>query len=72
MPATGDQGANLIAKKNGRTIAIQANGYACRKRVQESAAALRFYNADEGWVLGIAPLLKRLGHWHRLTIMRLL
>jgi len=40
--------------------------------IQEVAAALRFYDADEVWLLGIAPLLKRLGHWHRLIIMLLL
>ncbi len=53
-PATGDQGADLIAKKNGRTIAIQAkgcNGPVGNGAVQEIVGALRFYNADEGWVV---------------------
>jgi len=53
-PATGDQGADLIAKKNGRTIAIQATRYkdpVGNKAVQEIVAALRFYKADEGWVV---------------------
>jgi restriction endonuclease len=53
-PATGDQGADLIAKKHGRTIAIQAKGYkgpVGNGAVQEIVGALRFYNADEGWVV---------------------
>jgi HJR/Mrr/RecB family endonuclease len=52
-PATGDQGADLIAKKDGITIAIQAKGYAApvgNGAVQEIVGALRFYHADEGWV----------------------
>jgi restriction endonuclease Mrr len=53
-PATGDQGADLIAKRNGKTIAIQAKGYSGsvgNGAVQEIVGALRFYNADEGWVV---------------------
>src|SRR5208283_2436655 len=52
-PATGDQGADLIAKRNGKTIAIQAKGYSGvvgNGAVQEIVGALRFYKADEGWV----------------------
>jgi hypothetical protein len=52
--ATGDQGADLIAKRGGRTIAIQAKGYTGtvgNSAVQEITAAVRFYNADEGWVV---------------------
>jgi hypothetical protein len=52
--ATGDQGADLIAKRNGRTIAIQAKGYTGtvgNSAVQEIIGALRVYNADEGWVV---------------------
>lgn len=53
-PVTGDQGADLIAQKNGRTIAIQAKG--CKEpvgnwTVQEIVGALKFYNAVEGWVV---------------------
>jgi HJR/Mrr/RecB family endonuclease len=51
--ATGDQGADLIAKKDGLTIAVQAKRYAGpvgNGAVQEIVAALRYYNADEGWV----------------------
>jgi restriction system protein len=53
-PTTGDQGADLIAKKNGKTIAIQAKRYkgpVGNGAVQEVVAAIRFYNADEGWVV---------------------
>jgi restriction endonuclease len=76
-PATGDQGANLIARKNESTIAIQAKGYAgsetgsYRKSLLRSGLTMQM---KAGW-LRIAPLLKRLGHcghWHRLTILRLL
>jgi hypothetical protein len=53
-PASGDQGADLIAKKSGRTIAIQAKGYrgsVGNGAVQEVVGAIRFYRADEGWVI---------------------
>jgi hypothetical protein len=53
-PASGDQGADLIARRNGRVIAIQAKGYrgtVGNAAVQEIAGALRFYGADEGWVI---------------------
>lgn len=53
-PATGDQGADLIAKKNGKTLIIQAKRYAGsvgNKAVQEIAAAVQFYGGDEGWVI---------------------
>jgi hypothetical protein len=52
--ATGDQGADLIAKRDGKTIAIQAKGYSGtvgNEAVQEIVGALRFYKADEGWVV---------------------
>jgi restriction system protein len=52
--ATGDQGADLVAKKDGKKIAIQAKGYSGtvgNAAVQEVVGALRFYNADEGWVV---------------------
>jgi Restriction endonuclease len=52
--ATGDQGADLIAKKNGRTIIIQAKRYqgtVGNKAVQEVASAVSFYGGDEGWVI---------------------
>lgn len=53
-PATGDQGADLIAKRNGKTIIIQAKRYGGtvgNKAVQEVIAAINFYNGDEGWVV---------------------
>lgn len=53
-PITGDQGADLIAKRNGKIIIIQAKRYVGtvgNKAVQEVVAAVRFYNGDEGWVI---------------------
>jgi HJR/Mrr/RecB family endonuclease len=53
-PATGDQGADLIAKKDGKTIIIQAKRHDAavgNKAVQEVTAAVRFYSGDEGWVI---------------------
>ena len=53
-PATGDQGADLIATWSGRRIAIQAKRYAGavgNKAVQEVVGAVHFYSADEGWVV---------------------
>ncbi|MBI3888214.1 restriction endonuclease [Candidatus Nomurabacteria bacterium] len=53
-PKTGDQGADLIAKRNGKTIIIQAKRYAGtvgNKAVQEVIGAINFYNGDEGWVI---------------------
>ena len=53
-PATWDQGADLIAKRNGKTIAIQAKGCSDtvgNGAVQEIVGALKYYKADEGWVV---------------------
>lgn len=53
-PMTGDQGADLIAKRDGRIIAIQAKGYAGpvgNGAVQEIVSALKFYKADAAWVV---------------------
>jgi hypothetical protein len=53
-PATGDQGADLIAKKNGKIIVIQAKRYdgpVGNKAVQEVAGAVSYYGGDEGWVM---------------------
>src|SRR3989338_5320747 len=53
-PATGDQGADLIAKKDGKTIIIQAKRYqgtVGNKAVQEVISAVGFYGGDEGWVV---------------------
>jgi restriction system protein len=53
-PATGDQGADLIAKMNGKTIVIQAKRYqgvVGNKAVQEVIGARHYYCADEAWVI---------------------
>lgn len=53
-PATNDQGADLLAKKDGRTIVIQTKRYSCpvgNNAVQEVISALKFYSGDEGWVV---------------------
>jgi hypothetical protein len=53
-PATGDQGADLIAKKNGKTVIIQAKRYqgaVGNKAVQEVISAVAYYGGDEGWVI---------------------
>jgi len=53
-PTSGDQGADLLARKDGRKIAIQAKRYkgsVGNGAVQEIVGALRFYKADEGWVI---------------------
>jgi HJR/Mrr/RecB family endonuclease len=45
-PVTGDQGADLLARKDGRKIAIQAKRYkgsVGNAAVQEIVAALKFY-----------------------------
>jgi hypothetical protein len=52
--ATGDQGADLLATKANRKIVIQAKRYqgaVGNKAVQEVVAAVKFYSADEGWVV---------------------
>lgn len=53
-PATGDQGADIIAKKGGRNIIIQVKRYkgtVGNKAVQEVIGALHYYNGNEGWVI---------------------
>ena len=53
-PATGDQGADIIAKKGGRNIIIQAKRYkgtVGNKAVQEVIGALQYYDGNEGWVI---------------------
>lgn len=53
-PTTGDQGADLIAMKNGRKIIIQVKRYqgpVGNFSVQEVIGAIRFYDGDEGWVI---------------------
>lgn len=53
-PATNDQGADLLAKKEGRTVVVQAKRYTSpvgNSAVQEVISALHFYSGDEGWVV---------------------
>ena len=53
-PTTGDQGADILAKKDGKTIVIQAKNYCStvgNAAVQQVAAAVRFYDGHEGWVV---------------------
>ncbi|QOY38535.1 restriction endonuclease [Anaerobacillus isosaccharinicus] len=52
--SVGDYGADLIVEKNGQKIAIQAKRYSKPvgiKAVQEIAAAVSYYSADQGWVI---------------------
>ena len=52
---TGDQGVDLVASKNGRSIAIQAKGYPSttvgNKAVQEAHAGMGFYGCDVAVVI---------------------
>jgi len=53
-PTTGDQGADLIASKENRKVAIQVKRYTSNvgnSAVQEVVGAVRFYGANEGCVI---------------------
>lgn len=53
-PAVGDQGADIIAERNGRNIIIQAKrhkGTVGNRAVQEVISAVQYYGGDEGWVI---------------------
>ena len=53
-PPTGDQGADLIARRDGHAIVMQAKryrGFVGNRAVQEVAGAVNFYGVDEGWVI---------------------
>lgn len=53
-PAVGDQGADIIAERNGRNIVIQAKRYkgtVGNKAVQEVISAVQYYGSAEGWVI---------------------
>lgn len=54
-PATGDQGADLIAKKDGRTIIVQAKCY-------QSTVGNKAAKADTKWCCEESPLLTQSGH----------
>jgi hypothetical protein len=69
-PATGDQGADLIGIKDGRTIAIRVKRYkgvVGNAAVQEIVAALKFYKAVEGWVITSGTFTSSLVLWLRRT-----
>lgn len=55
-PASGDQGLDLILKRDGKTIGVQAKRYAQDQTVgnaavQEVIAGKIYYDCDEGWVV---------------------
>ena len=53
-PTVGDQGADLIAKKNNKTMIIQAKRYSGsvgNKAVQEVVGALNYYRGDQACVI---------------------
>jgi len=53
-PASHDQGADLVATKDGRKLVVQAKRWAGpvgNKAVQETVAARLFYKADECWLV---------------------
>jgi restriction system protein len=53
-PDSGDYGADLILKKDGKKIVVQAKRYVNNvgiKAVQEVLGAKSYYKADEGWVV---------------------
>ena len=57
-PPTGDQGADLIARRDGHAIVMQAKryrGFVGNRAVQEVAGAVNFYGVDEGWVISHHP-----------------
>lgn len=56
-PATGDQGADVIAKKSGKKVVVQCKKYSKpvgNKAVQEAHAAKAFYGADKAVVVSNA------------------
>ena len=55
---SGDQGADVIATANGRTLVVQCKRWSKpigNKAVQEATAARAFYRADMAAVVGTAP-----------------
>lgn len=53
-PKTGDFGADLILQKDKRKIVVQAKKYKKNvgiKAVQEVTSAIKYYNANEAWVV---------------------
>ena len=59
--ATGDQGADLLAERDGLTVVIQCKFYGRpvgNKAVQEAIAALGFYDGDRAAVVSDAPFTR--------------
>ena len=55
---SGDQGADVVAERNGRQMVVQCKRYSRpigNKAVQEAAAARAYYRADLAAVVGTAP-----------------
>lgn len=60
--ARGDYGADLVIKKDGKTIVVQAKRYKGKvglKAVQEIRSAVDHYNADEAWVISNTDYTKQ-------------
>ena len=74
-PTTGDQGADVIASKNGKTFVIQAKRHSKpigNKAVQEVLAARNFYNGDSGVVVtnnSFTPSAKALAVRNDITLI---
>lgn len=59
IPATGDQGADLIGEYNGKIIVFQCRRSAStvdNKAVQEGCAGRKFHDAEQAWVVSDATL----------------
>ncbi|WP_119464036.1 restriction endonuclease [Vibrio sp. PID23_8] len=60
-PTTGDQGIDLLAKKNARCVAVQCKRFSHpvgNKAVQEAYTGMSFYEANEAIVVSNAPFTK--------------
>lgn len=63
--SSGDYGADLVLKRRGRVIAVQAKRYSKPvglKAVQEVHTAMSFYGASEGWVVANTGYTKQAQH----------
>lgn len=52
--ASGDQGVDILAKRNSKTYAIQTKRYSNtvgNKAIQEVVSGKQYYNANKGWVI---------------------
>ncbi|MBN1168409.1 restriction endonuclease [Candidatus Woesebacteria bacterium] len=60
-PVSGDQGADLIIKKGGEKIAVQAKRYSkpvTNKAIQEAVAATKHYKCDRAMVITTSKFTK--------------